>query len=57
MKNNKTWIIAGGILGFLGVAIGAFGAHGLKDYLTPEMMDVYKTGVQQYVTERKAGCT
>jgi uncharacterized membrane protein YgdD (TMEM256/DUF423 family) len=46
MKNNKTWIIAGGILGFLGVAIGAFGAHGLKDYLTPEMMDVYKTGVQ-----------
>jgi len=45
MKNNKTWIIAGGILGFLGVAIGAFGAHGLKDYLTPEMLEVYKTGV------------
>ncbi len=45
MKNNKTWIIAGGILGFLGVALGAFGAHGLKDYLTPEMLEVYKTGV------------
>lgn len=45
MNGNKNWIIAGGILGFLGVAIGAFGAHGLKDYLTPEMQEVYKTGV------------
>lgn len=45
MKNGKTWIIIGGISGFLGVAIGAFGAHGLKNYLTPEMIDVYKTGV------------
>ncbi len=45
MKNNKTWIITGGISGFLGVAIGAFGAHGLKNYLTPEMVDVFKTGV------------
>ena len=45
MKNNKTWIITGGISGFLGVAIGAFGTHGLKNYLTPEMIDVYKTGV------------
>jgi len=45
MKKNKTWIITGGIFGFLGVAIGAFGAHGLKNYLTPEMLEVYKTGV------------
>ena len=45
MNNSKTWIITGGVLGFLGVAIGAFGAHGLKDYLTPEMQEVFKTGV------------
>jgi len=45
MKNSKTWIIIGGIFGFLGVAFGAFGAHGLKDYLTPEMTETYKTGV------------
>ena len=45
MKNNKTWIITGGIFGFMGVAIGAFGAHGLKDYLTTEMIEIYKTGV------------
>ncbi len=45
MKNNKTWVIIAGILGFLGVAIGAFGAHGLKGILSPEMLETYKTGV------------
>jgi uncharacterized membrane protein YgdD (TMEM256/DUF423 family) len=35
----------GAALGFLGVALGAFGAHGLKDRLGPGMLDVYKTGV------------
>jgi uncharacterized membrane protein YgdD (TMEM256/DUF423 family) len=45
MKKNTHWIITGGIFGFLGVAIGAFGAHGLKNYLTPEMMETYHTGV------------
>ena len=42
---NKTWIICGGIFGFLGVALGAFGAHGLGNSLSPEMLDIYKTGV------------
>ncbi len=41
---NK-WIKIGGVLGFLGVALGAFGAHGLKSSITPEMLEVYKTGV------------
>ena len=45
MKNNKAWIITGAIFGFLGVAIGAFGAHGLKNYMTPEMLETYHTGV------------
>lgn len=35
----------GAALGFLGVALGAFGAHGLKARLAPEMLEVYKTGV------------
>jgi len=30
--------------GFLAVAIGAFGAHGLKDSLQPEMRVVFETG-------------
>jgi uncharacterized membrane protein YgdD (TMEM256/DUF423 family) len=45
MKDNKFWIIISGISGFLAVAIGAFGAHGLKSQLLPGMMEVYKTGV------------
>lgn len=34
-----------GALGFLGVALGAFGAHGLRERLPPHMLEVYKTGV------------
>lgn len=43
MKNR--WITIAGIMGFLGVALGAFGAHGLKDYLGPQDIETYKTGV------------
>jgi uncharacterized membrane protein YgdD (TMEM256/DUF423 family) len=39
------WILIGGIFGFLGVALGAFGAHGLKNTLTPEMLEIFRTGV------------
>lgn len=30
------------------VALGAFGAHGLKSRLTEDMMSVYQTGVQYH---------
>jgi len=45
MSKQKFWIVTGGVFGFLGVALGAFGAHSLKNILTPEMLDVFKTGV------------
>ena len=32
--------------GFLGVALGAFGAHALKTGLAPEMLAVFETGVR-----------
>ena len=34
------------VSGLLAVAFGAFGAHGLKAIISPEMLEVYKTGVQ-----------
>ncbi len=34
--------------GFLAVALGAFGAHGLKNRLSPEMLEVYQTAVQYH---------
>ena len=45
MKKNKMWVVTGGVAGFVGVALGAFGAHGLKDILSQEMLEIYKTGV------------
>jgi uncharacterized membrane protein YgdD (TMEM256/DUF423 family) len=33
------------VLGFVGVALGAFGAHGLRNRVGPEMVEVWKTGV------------
>jgi uncharacterized membrane protein YgdD (TMEM256/DUF423 family) len=35
-----------GILGFLAVALGAFGAHGLKDRLDDYHLGIFKTGVE-----------
>jgi uncharacterized membrane protein YgdD (TMEM256/DUF423 family) len=39
------WTRIAGILGFLAVALGAFGAHALKARLSPEMLAVWQTGV------------
>lgn len=36
------------ILLALAVAIGAFGAHGLKAHLSTEMLQTYKTGVEYH---------
>lgn len=35
----------GAIAGFFGVALGAFGAHGLKSVLSPQDMQIYQTAV------------
>lgn len=32
-------------MGALGVAFGAFGAHGLKNILSPELLETYETGI------------
>lgn len=43
------WLMAGSINMLLAVALGAFGAHALKDHLPPELMAVYQTGNQYHV--------
>lgn len=45
MKDKKFWIIISAVSGFTAVAIGAFGAHGLKEKLADDMLEIYKTGV------------
>jgi uncharacterized membrane protein YgdD (TMEM256/DUF423 family) len=43
---DRTFLMLGGILGFLGVAFGAFGAHALRARLSAEMLAVFETGVR-----------
>lgn len=45
MKNRKI-LISGAVFMALGVLLGAFGAHALKTQISPEMLLVYKTGVE-----------
>ena len=45
----KTFVLLGSLSAFLGVALGAFGAHGLKSRVTPEMLAVWQTGVQYHL--------
>ncbi|MFM1654556.1 DUF423 domain-containing protein [Brevibacillus sp. B_LB10_24] len=42
----KAFLIIGGILAFLSVALGAFAAHALKSKLTPDRLAVFQTGAQ-----------
>jgi len=42
----KSILTIAAVSGLLAVALGAFGAHGLKAIISPEMLEVYKTGVQ-----------
>ena len=41
---GRIFISASAILGLIGVALGAFGAHGLKEKLSTDMMAIYQTG-------------
>jgi len=43
---DRTFLLIGSVLGFLGVAFGAFGAHALRSRLSPEMLAVFETGVR-----------
>jgi uncharacterized membrane protein YgdD (TMEM256/DUF423 family) len=43
---SKTWLTLGSVFAFVGVALGAFGAHGLREKLTPRAMEIFNTAVQ-----------
>ena len=44
----KTFLMIAAISGLLAVAIGAFGAHGLKARISEDLMAVFQTGVQYH---------
>lgn len=43
---HKRYLTAGALLGGLGVILGAFGAHKLKEMVPPETVGTFQTGVQ-----------
>ena len=45
---SKTILMTASIFLILAVAIGAFGAHGLKNHLSNEMLQIFKTGVEYH---------
>jgi uncharacterized membrane protein YgdD (TMEM256/DUF423 family) len=45
---SKLLLLSAAISGFIAVALGAFGAHGLKARLSTDLMTVYQTGVQYH---------
>lgn len=45
----KLFLVSGFILAALGVALGAFGAHGLTARVTPERVQTFETGVRYHM--------
>lgn len=45
---QKLFLILGSIIMALGVMLGAFGAHGLKNILSEEMMEIFSTGIEYH---------
>ena len=43
---DRTFLWIGALAAFIGVAFGAFGAHGLRGRLSPESLNVFETGVR-----------
>ena len=43
---NKKILIAASLLGIIGIILGAFAAHGLKELITVEAQKTFETGVR-----------
>jgi uncharacterized membrane protein YgdD (TMEM256/DUF423 family) len=43
---DRTFALLGALSAFVAVAAGAFGAHGLKSRLTPDLLAVFETGAR-----------
>ncbi|GJL75823.1 MAG TPA: DUF423 domain-containing protein [Nitrosomonas sp.] len=46
---HKTFLLLGAINTFFCIALGAFGAHGLKNILSNDMLSIFHTGLQYHI--------
>jgi len=49
-KLARRALMIAALLGFTAVAFGAFGAHGVKDHIAPDLFEVYQTGALYHLT-------
>jgi uncharacterized membrane protein YgdD (TMEM256/DUF423 family) len=45
----RTFLTLAAISGFLAVALGAFGAHGLRERVAPDLLAVFEVGVRYHM--------
>jgi uncharacterized membrane protein YgdD (TMEM256/DUF423 family) len=43
---SRLFLVIGAVFGFLGVAAGAFAAHGLREVIPPDLLTVFETGAR-----------
>ncbi len=46
---DRLFVVLGALSGFLGVALGAFGAHGLRGRVAPELLAAFETGTRYHM--------
>jgi uncharacterized membrane protein YgdD (TMEM256/DUF423 family) len=51
---DRVFFAVGAVLGAIGVAAGAFGAHGLRSRVAPELLAVFETGVRYHLVHALA---
>jgi len=45
----SNWFVTGALAAGMGVVLGAFGAHGIKSRVTPDLLTVFETGVRYHM--------
>jgi len=46
---DRFFFVLGSISAFIGVAVGAFGAHALREKLSPELLNAFEVGVRYQI--------
>lgn len=46
---TSSWFVTGALAAGIGVVLGAFGAHGLKARVTPDLLTIFETGVRYHM--------
>ena len=53
MMIAREWMIAGAVCAMVGVAFGAFGAHGLSGWVAPDLLVIWETGAKYQISKNE----